>query len=94
LGPPGGDSQASLVARVAELLDGVVLAQPAAKVAVVSHGGALSAYLAHVLGIPPERPVSFAFHNTAIARVSVQPAAGGRGHNVRVLSAGDDCHLR
>lgn len=94
LGPPGGDTQASLAARVSAAFDAIVAAHPDETVAVVSHGGALSAYLGHLLGVSPERNVSFAFHNTAVARVSVRPAPDGQGNDVRLLALGDDHHLR
>jgi broad specificity phosphatase PhoE len=54
----------------------------------VSHGGTLNAYLAHQLGLPQPRAVSFAFPNTALARLRVHD---GRVH---FLSLGDDRHLR
>jgi broad specificity phosphatase PhoE len=92
-GPPGGENQATLAARVAEVMESVLQEHPLGAVAVVSHGGALSAYLAHLLGIPPERPVSFAFPNTGLARVSVRPARNGDGRDVRVLGLADDRHL-
>jgi broad specificity phosphatase PhoE len=88
LGPPGGEGQAALAARVAALLDEIAVAHPEQTVAVVSHGGALGAWLGHVLGIAPERSVSFSFPNAGLARVSV------RAGHVRVLSLGDDRHAR
>jgi broad specificity phosphatase PhoE len=91
-GAPGGETQAALTARVAAAVDEILASHPDGRVAVVSHGGALSAALAHLLGIPIERGVSFSFHNTALARVVVRPRAGGPPE-VRVLGAGDDRHL-
>jgi broad specificity phosphatase PhoE len=91
-GAPGGETQIALALRVAAMLDQVITGHPAATVAVVSHGGALSAYLAHLLGLPFERPVSFAFPNTGLARISVRPHPAG-GFDVRVLTLGDDRHL-
>jgi len=91
-GAPGGEPQAALTARVAAVFEDMVAAHPAATVAVVSHGGALSALLAHLLGIPAQRAVSFSFHNTAIARLSVLPNGAG-GSQVRLISLGDDRHL-
>ena len=91
-GAPGGEGQAALTARVAAALDSILAANPEGTVAVVSHGGALSAGLAHLLGIPASHTVSFSFHNTAIARVSVRPGDGGTPQ-VRLVSLGDDQHL-
>jgi broad specificity phosphatase PhoE len=102
LGPPGGENQAALAARAAEAVDSIVKAHPNATIALVSHGGTLSAYLAHVLGIPPEREVSFSFHNTAIARLNLtlngaDPGPGSEAMrespNIRLLTLGDDRHL-
>ncbi len=95
-GPPGGETQAQLMARVAAALDDIAARHPESTVGVFSHGGALSAYMEHLLGIAPGRPVSFSFHNTAIARISLRYGRGhghGQGYHVRVLSVGDDHHL-
>lgn len=86
-GPPGGEGQAALITRTAAALDDVLAAHPEASVAVVSHGGSLNAGLAHLLGLPFGRPVSFRFTNTSFARVAVQ---AGRVH---VLSIGETPHL-
>ena len=91
-GAPGGEAQSALTARVAAALDDILAAHPAGTVAVVSHGGALSAALAHTLGIPAGRPVSFSFHNTAVARLTVKPDGAG-APIVRLISLGDDRHL-
>jgi len=87
LGPPGGESPAALTARVAAGVDEIVAAHPEQKVAVVSHGGALNAYLRHVLGIAPDYPVHFRFGNAGWARLSLKD-----GH-VRLLSLGDERHV-
>ena len=92
MGPPGGEKQAELAARAAAAVDSIVKAHPQGTIAIVSHGGALSAYLAHALGVPPEQDVSFSFHNTAIARLNLQ-ADGAPEPTVRLLSLGDDRHL-
>jgi broad specificity phosphatase PhoE len=91
-GPPGGESQAQLMARVAAAIDEIAGQHPENTVGIVSHGGALTAYLEHLLGIPVGQPVSFSFHNTAIARISLR-LGHGHGYHVRVLSIGDDHHL-
>jgi broad specificity phosphatase PhoE len=93
IGAPGGEGQAALAGRVAAALDDIVVAHPEGTVAVVSHGGSLSAALAHVLGIPTSHGVSFSFHNTAIARLIVRPNSGGL-RMVRLISLGDDRHLQ
>jgi len=84
-GAPGGDSQAALTKRVAAALEDILTAHPESLVAVVSHGGALSAVLAHLLGIPPTGLVSFSFHNTAYARLAIRPDSAGE-RLVRLIS--------
>ena len=86
VGPPGGEGQAALVARAAAVFEAIRAAQPAGPVAVVSHGGLLSAGLVYFLGAPPDKYISFSFPNTGLARVMVRD-----GH-VRVLGL-DDHHL-
>lgn len=91
-GAPGGETQAALTARMTAVLDQILAAHPSTTVGVVSHGGALNAYVTHLLGLPAERPVSFAFPNTGLARLSIRPHPAG-GADIRVLSLGDDRHL-
>ena len=86
-GPPGGESRAEITARAAAAFADVLAAHPEQTVAVVSHGGLLSAYLAHLLGALPDKPVSFALANTGVARIQIYD-----GH-VRLLGL-DDYHLR
>ena len=86
-GPPGGESQAALIARVDAALGEIIAAYRESAVAVVGHGGALSAYIAHTLGAPVEKWVAFSFPNTGVARLDV------RRDRLRVLSVGDDRHL-
>lgn len=85
-GPPGGEGQAALIARMAAVMDEILIAHPNGAVAVVGHGGALNAYLRHALGVPLEKHVSISFENTAYARVQM---AEGR---VRLLSVGEAPH--
>ncbi|MBM4422646.1 MAG: histidine phosphatase family protein [Chloroflexi bacterium] len=87
-GPPGGERQAELAARAAEAVSHILSAHPNNRVAVVTHGGTLSAALSHLLGLPPENPVHFPAGNTAVARVRVRD-----GH-VHILSLGDELHLQ
>lgn len=85
LGPPGGESEAALMARAAAALADIIAAHPEGHVAVVSHGGTLRAYLLHLFGLPPEsQHISFSFENTAFARVRVLD-----GH-VRFLGLGEN----
>jgi probable phosphoglycerate mutase len=85
-GPPGGEGQAALIARMAAVMDEILAAHAEDTVAVVSHGGALNAYLRYALGVPLEKHVSISFENTAYARVQISE---GR---VRLLSVGEAPH--
>ena len=71
LGPPGGENQNALTARAAAVFTDLLAAHPGDTVAVVSHGGLLTAYLSHLLGVPLERHVIFSFPNAAFARLKV-----------------------
>ena len=82
-GPPDGESQVKLMGRAAEVMGNIVAAHPDQAVAIVSHGGTLNAYLAHLLGIPPEKPVGFRFENAALARLSV------RNEHISLLCLGE-----
>lgn len=86
-GAPGGENQAQLVARAQSFFDEIVQGQPRAGVAVISHGGLLSAYLRHLLGIPLERRVHFGWKNTAVTCVKLE--AG----QIYLWRLGDDRHL-
>jgi len=88
MGAPGGESQIQLSERAQAVFADITAAHPQAIVAVVSHGGTLNTYLSHLIGIPPEERVLFAFPNTGLARVSL------REGRVRILSVGDDSHWR
>ncbi|MDW8326499.1 MAG: histidine phosphatase family protein [Anaerolineales bacterium] len=68
-GAPGGETQASLMARSAAAFADIVAAHPDTAVAVVSHGGTLNAYLAHLFGT---QRGTFAFDNAAYARVYIK----------------------
>jgi phosphoserine phosphatase len=71
LGPPGGENQSALTTRAAAVFTDILAAHPEDTVAVVSHGGLLTAYLSHLLGVPLERHVIFSFPNASFARLKV-----------------------
>ncbi len=86
-GAPGGENLAELTARTAAAFGEIAAAHPEAAIAVVSHGGALNAYLFDLLQIAPGKRVTFRFDNTALARISVSP---GRVH---LISLGEAPYL-
>lgn len=86
-GPPGGESFPQLIERVAATLEEVVATHPNDRVAIVTHGGTLSAVWLHLLGLTATSPLHFHSGNTSLARVRIE-----QGH-VHVLGMGDDRHL-
>ncbi|MBI2975399.1 MAG: histidine phosphatase family protein [Chloroflexi bacterium] len=87
LGPPGGEARGQIVARAEAVFSEIIAAHLDQKIAVVSHGGLLAAYMGHLLGVPLEKQTYFSFHNTALARVRIEP---GR---LTLLTLNDDRHL-
>lgn len=75
-------------ARVVDAIDEVIAShEEDNRVAIICHGGVISAYLSSVLG--NSQPLFFEPEYTSISRVHVYP--GGRRH---VLSANETPHLR
>jgi len=67
--PPGGESFADVVGRVAEAMRRINAAEAGRDIVVVAHGGSIRAALAHVLGIAPERALGFAIDNCSLTRL-------------------------
>jgi broad specificity phosphatase PhoE len=84
LGPPGGENQLALTTRAEAVFADILAAHPDDPVAVVSHGGLLTAYVSHLLGVPHERHVIFSFPNASVARLKVM------ADRVIVLALGGD----
>ncbi len=83
-GAPGGENQAQVMARTAAVFEEILHAHPEATVAVVSHGGTLNAYLAHLFGT---QRGTFAFENASFARVYI------KDDRIHLLSLGATDHL-
>ncbi len=85
-GVPGTESSRSLRGRMTETVDRIAAAHPGQRVALVSHGGSINAYIAAFLGI--ERDYFFPAANTSVSVV--------RWHGARRLLMGlnDISHLR
>lgn len=85
---PGGEANESFRQRVRE-----VLAEIAARhdgdetVAVVSHGGALGAYLVEIMGLAPDRRHPFYFANASLTIVDLSR------RRPRLVQHNDTCHL-
>ncbi len=66
---PGGESPATVSARVWSCLDELAARYAGATVLIVSHGGVLASVLRTVLGIPPGAPRRYRIGNTAIVHL-------------------------
>jgi broad specificity phosphatase PhoE len=83
----GDETREGFRKRVITAVEGVIEANPGARVVAVSHGGVLNAYLGHVLGI--DRELWFEPRYASISRV----LASRRGHR-NVESLNEIQHLR
>ncbi len=82
--PPGGEALADVQCRVLGAVDAIAAAHPDGdEVLVVAHGGVISAYLAHCLGLPL----------SSIWRITLSNASLSRVAPPRVLSVNDTAHL-
>jgi probable phosphoglycerate mutase len=90
-GIPGAEGDAALRSRVRNAVERVAAAHVGRSVAVVSHGGAINAYLAGVLGI--RRSLWLTVANTSITVVRIGPPGSGRRARHHVVVAGDCHHL-
>ena len=66
---PGGESPATVSARVWSCLDELAAQHAGKTVLVVTHGGVLASVLRTVLGIPPGAPRRYRIGNTAIVHL-------------------------
>jgi broad specificity phosphatase PhoE len=83
--PPGGEPLPAVQARVLRALEGIVAAHPNGDdVLVVSHGGVISALLAHWLGMPLSSIWRLAVANCSLTEIAPP----------RVLSMNETGHLR
>jgi probable phosphoglycerate mutase len=67
---PGGESGASLRARVVPALEGVIRRHASGTVLLIVHGGVINAYLGHVMGIPHD--MFFLPENTSINTIEAE----------------------
>jgi len=85
--PPGGEDRDTFLERAVAVMGDIVTHHPDQSVAVVSHGGTLGVYLAHLLEMPIHRTLPFQFDNTSLSIVKV----GER--RVRLYKLNDTSHL-
>ena len=84
--PPGGESFAQVVERVAPVIDRRTAQHEGGDIVAVAHGGTIRAALACALGLAPERALAFSIDNLSITRIDRVdgPAAGGAWRVVAV----------
>jgi broad specificity phosphatase PhoE len=83
--PPGGEPLDRVQARVLRAVDRIAAAHPDGEdVLVVSHGGVISALLAHWLGMPLSSIWRLAVANCSLTEIAVP----------RVISMNETGHLR
>lgn len=83
---PGSEPSEALKVRITRAVDRLALSHPGQRIAVVSHGGAINAYVAAILGI--ERDYFFPAANTSLSVVRVK-----REHHL-IMALNDINHLR
>jgi len=67
--PPGGESVADMLARVAAALDDLVARHAGQDVVVVSHGGAIRAAVAHALRLDADQALHLSVQNLSLTRL-------------------------
>jgi broad specificity phosphatase PhoE len=73
--PPGGESVADMIARVAEAMERLAAAHTDEDVILVSHGGAIRAAVAHALRIGPDNALHLSVENLSLTRLERFPKA-------------------
>lgn len=85
---PGGETTSQLRERMATAIRDLVARYNGGRLLVVSHGNAIAALLAELLGVPLERTWTFAVANTSITRLTI-----GRSGRVVLAGFNDTSHL-
>ena len=77
--PPGGESFADLVRRVAPAIERLNTEHQGRDIVAVTHGGTIRAALGLALGLAPQAALAFATENCSLTRLDHLSAAGGAG---------------
>ncbi|WP_322797272.1 histidine phosphatase family protein [Tepidiforma sp.] len=85
---PGGETIQQVRERTAAAVRDLVDRYQGGRLVVVSHGNAIMALLAELLGLPLERTWSFAVANTSVTRLTFS-----RGGRVTLAAFNDTAHL-
>lgn len=77
--PPGGESFADLVHRVAPVIDRLNLEHRGKDIIAVTHGGTIRAALGLALGLTPQASLAFSVENCSLTRLDHLSADAGSG---------------
>jgi alpha-ribazole phosphatase len=69
--PPGGESFAALLPRVAAVLDGITAAHAGRDVIAIIHAGTIRAAVAHALDLNPAQALRLSVHPLSLTRLDV-----------------------
>lgn len=88
-GWPGGETRGQFVARSVAVMDRIAAAHPGQHVAIVTHGGIISTFLAIVHGQTGADWRNWLVGNASLTEIAWDPAV----RQGRLLRKGDDAHL-
>jgi broad specificity phosphatase PhoE len=77
--PPGGESFADLVARVAPAIARLTVEHRGRDIVAVTHGGTIRAAIGLALGLAPQAALGFSTDNCSLTRLDHLSADGGHG---------------
>ena len=86
--PPGGETPDQFLARIAEAFERLASQHAGHATIVVTHGGTVTAFARHVLGVPVNSPRRLDVDNTSLSRFLRRPDG-----TWIVRSLGDTAHL-
>ncbi len=64
--PPNGESFSDQIARVSRTVERVTAQKKGDSIVAIAHGGTIRAAIAHAIGLPPEKGMSFTVDNLSI----------------------------
>jgi len=69
---PDGESYNQFIRRLVTALEQIAVRHPGEQILIVSHGGIVSAFFRHILGIPLSAPRRYRLKNTSITRIILE----------------------
>ncbi len=82
--PPGGESFADMIERVAQAIDRLTVLFEGRDILAVAHAGTIRAALAHALDLDPASTLRFAVHPLSLTRIDAAPG-GWRVESVNII---------